>query len=132
MTPHAQEIDERECRALLQTKRIGRIAYVTEGRPRIVPVNFMLVDDFIVLRSDPGDKLAHIPLRHVCFETDGPDDFDRAWSVVVEGTARDITTAVDEPSLRLRRTEFPSFVPLDDPHWIAVSIEQITGRRLGR
>jgi uncharacterized protein len=127
-----QVIDEAECRALLRIKRIGRIAYVSNEMPHIVPVNFMVVDDLIVFRSDPGDKLCHIPLRHVCFETDGPDDFDRAWSVIVQGTARDVTTALDARFDRIRHLEFPSFAPLSDPHWVVLSIEQISGRRLSR
>jgi uncharacterized protein len=130
--PNLKIIDELECRALLSTKRIGRVAYVSNELPRIVPVNYMVLEDYIVFRSDPGDKLSHVPLRHVCFEADGPDDFDRAWSVIVHGMARDVTTVLDEKFLRLRRTEFPSFTPLSDPHWLAISMDQITGRRLAR
>ena len=90
-------LDESECRALLARQPVGRIAYVTDtGKPMIVPVDFMVVDDLVVFRTDPGDKLLHAPMRQVCFEADGGEAVERVWSVVVHGLARDVTTALDE------------------------------------
>ena len=126
-------LDESECRALLARQPVGRIAYVTDtGKPMIVPVDFMVVDDLVVFRTDPGDKLLHAPMRQVCFEADGGEAVERVWSVVVHGLARDVTTALDERYERLREVRLPTFPQLRDPHWVAIEIQEITGRRLSR
>ena len=126
-------LDESECRALLLRQPVGRVAYVTDdGKPMIVPVDFMVVDDLVVFLSDPGDKLSHVPMRQVCFEADGIQLVEHVWSVVVHGLARDVTTALDERYVRLRQVRMPTFPQLRDPHWVVIEIQQITGRRLSR
>ena len=126
---HQEILDETTCRTLLATQAVGRIAYVWNGDPHIVPVNFVVTDDRIVFRSDPGDKVEHLPLHRVCFEADevGPTV---AWSVVVHGVARDVTTALNEEYERMRHQKVATFAVLADPHWIAIDIETIEGRRL--
>ena len=123
-------LDESECRALLVRQPVGRVGYITDdGKPMIVPVSFRVVDDFVVFRSDPGDKLSQMPMRQVCFEADG-QSVEIVWSVVVHGVARDVTTALGERFERLREVSLPTFAQLRDPHWLAIEIQQIKGRRL--
>ncbi len=125
-------LSESECRALLARQPVGRVGYITDdGKPMIVPVDFIVVDDLVVFRSGPGEKLSQLPMRQVCFEADG-QSVERVWSVVVHGLARDVTTALDERYERLRKVRLPTFPQLRDPHWVAIGIQQITGRRLSR
>ncbi len=78
------------CLELLETHSIGRLAYVARaGAPDIVPVNYLLHDGAILIRSGPGPKLQAAERREqVAFEV---DDIDAAthtgWSVVVTGRA---------------------------------------------
>jgi nitroimidazol reductase NimA-like FMN-containing flavoprotein (pyridoxamine 5'-phosphate oxidase superfamily) len=125
-------LDAAACWTLLRRQSVGRIAYVVDGRPMIVPVNFAVIDDRIVFRSDPGDKVSEIPLRQVCIEADGSDDVNHVWSVIVSGLARDVTTALNTEYEEMRHTLIPTFAPLHDPHWIAIDVESISGRRLSR
>jgi uncharacterized protein len=126
------ELNESECRELLGREQVGRVAYVIDGAPMIVPVDYVVSEGMIVFRSDPGDKASHIPLSQVCFEVDGADGTDIVWSVVVHGHARDVTTALNEPYEQIRRTPLPTFATLVDPHWLTIDVDTITGRRLTR
>jgi len=125
-------LDTAACWSLLRSQSVGRVGYVVDDRPMIVPVNFSVIQDRIVFRSDPGDKLASVPQRHVCVEVDGSDGFFHFWSVVARGLARDVTTALDVEYVDIRRSLVPTFAPLTDPHWIALEVESISGRRLSR
>ena len=127
-----EEIDEAGCRALLATQHIGRVAYISGDEPMIVPVDYELFQDMIVFRSDPGDKVSHIPLSKVCFEVDASHDPDVVWSVIVRGHARDVTTALNAQYEQMRQTRVPTFATLTDPHWLTIEIDMITGRRLAR
>ena len=77
-----------------------------------------------------GSKLTLLPLRPAAFEIDGTTGDASAWSVVVQGHAREVTTALGDRYDRLRATEIELLSPGDKAHWIAIEIEQLTGRRL--
>ena len=79
-----------ECLALLRGHVIGRVAVVDNDFPVILPVNFRLDDDHILIRTSPGTKLdAALANAVVAFEIDDMDAFDHAgWSVSVTGRAR--------------------------------------------
>ncbi len=71
-------------------------------------------------------------MRQLCFEADGGEAVERVWSVVVHGLARDVPTALDARYERLREVRVPTVPRLRDPHWVAIEIQEITGRRLSR
>lgn len=125
-------LDPDECWSILRTESVGRIAYVVDGRPMIVPVNFAVIQGDFVFRSDPGDKLDWVPQRDICIEADGSDDSNHVWSVIAHGLARDVTNALNVEYVEMRRNLVPTFTPLTDPHWIAVEVASISGRRLSR
>lgn len=83
-------LDAAQCRALLQSRTVGRLAYVARaGVPDIVPVNYSLHNDDLLLRSGPGPKLQAAERREVvAVQVDDVDEQGRAgWSVVVHGRA---------------------------------------------
>ena len=123
-------LSELECRTLLVGQQFGRVAYISNGLPMIAPVNVMMFEDLVVFCSDPGDKVSNMPLRQVCFETEGEDDANARWSVIVHGLARDVTTALDPQYERMRQTGISPFAHLIEPHWMAIEIEHLTGRFL--
>src|SRR5215216_1509660 len=79
--------------------------------PSIIPVNYLLDDDKVVIRTDAGSKLA-AALRGapVAFEVDGVDETRQVgWSVVVRGRAEELT---DEDKLaELRQTPLLAWHP---------------------
>jgi transcriptional regulator with XRE-family HTH domain len=52
--PELTELSADECRALLGTHGVGRIAVTTESGPGIVPVNYSVTDGAIVFRTASG------------------------------------------------------------------------------
>ena len=92
-----------ECLELLASHHFGRLAVADEEGVHIFPVNYVLDGEAIAVRTDPGTKVQMAPMRPVAFEVDHVDpEGGEGWSVVVEGTARLITDAVDGPSEHTR------------------------------
>jgi uncharacterized protein len=109
---------------------VGRIGFVVEGRPLILPVNYLADDDSIVFCTEPGTKLSAIGGgAPVVFEVDDSRALYHAgWSVVVKGAAHEIT---DESRLdELRRGPLHSWATRSSEHWVRITIEEVTGRRI--
>ncbi len=83
-----------ECWRLLRTASVARLALCVEGRPEIFPVNIQVDHGTVVFRTAEGTKArAAIDEAPIAVEADGLDDGGtQAWSVVVKGTARTIST----------------------------------------
>jgi hypothetical protein len=89
------ELGEEECRELLGTAVIGRIAFTEGALPAIQPVHFSLLGNNVVIPTRPGSKVAAaVANAVVAFEA---DDFDPAtktgWSVTTVGPSRLLTDA---------------------------------------
>lgn len=85
-----QRLSVGDCLELLATRSTGRLAYIRRaGVPDIVPVNYVLHDGAIHVRSGPGPKLQAAERRDlVAFEVDDLDEATHTgWSVVVTGRA---------------------------------------------
>jgi nitroimidazol reductase NimA-like FMN-containing flavoprotein (pyridoxamine 5'-phosphate oxidase superfamily) len=123
------ELDADECLTLLAQHDFGRVGFVSDGKPVILPVNYVLDGETLVLRTDPGQKLADIPMRMVAFEVDEVTDT-AAWSVLVQGFAREVTNAVGRRYEAMRRLPIAVRVPGDKANWIAIDVTRISGRRL--
>lgn len=92
MSSYGLELIAREqCLALLRTQRVGRVGVFT-GRAGVFPVLYALLDDDVVFRTAPGEKLIAAALhREVVFEIDSFDTETRSgWSVNVLGNAEEI------------------------------------------
>ncbi|MBJ2119807.1 pyridoxamine 5'-phosphate oxidase family protein [Arthrobacter sp. MSA 4-2] len=83
-----------ECWRLLRTTSVARLALCVEGQPEIFPVNFQVDHGTVVFRTSEGTKArAAIDEAPIAVQADGLDDSGtKAWSVVVKGTARSIST----------------------------------------
>lgn len=118
-----------ECRELLQTKRVGRVA-VCSGRPAILPVVYALLDGDVVFRTAPGEKLIAAALqRTVAFEIDEYSEATRTgWSVDVVGTAEEIVHP-DE----IKRAEALGLEPWAGEvrdRYVRIRAEDVSGRRI--
>lgn len=84
-------LDEAECRRLLAQDIVGRIAVVVGRAPVVLPVNYALDGDAIVVRTMPGSKL-DAGRGPAAFEIDGFDRTTRSgWSVLVSGRLEEVT-----------------------------------------
>jgi hypothetical protein len=116
-----------ECRELLCSVQIGRLAVVINGEPEIFPVNFGIDGDGIVFRTNRGRKLTGALLEKVVFEVDHIDVEARTgWSIVIHGRAEDISR-FDGPGLKAKADE-----PWTGPKEALLRIrpESMTGRRV--
>ena len=128
-----EELSHQECLELLRSHRFGRVGVIVGGRPMVFPVNYTVDGDTVAFKTDIGTKLEGAAFGHVCFEIDGLDDEQHTgWSVIVQGMGNEITDALDLHSTRMRTMDLTPWVPGDHAHWVAVSPESITGRRLTR
>ena len=125
-----EEISESECLRLLRRHSLGRIAVVVDEKPQIFPVNYALQDRIIVFRTAPGTKLSYAPSSNVSFEIDeyNPES-GVGWSVMVQGVARDATTALDDPSWKASGAMPHPVAPGVRTHRVAIDSQTITGRR---
>jgi nitroimidazol reductase NimA-like FMN-containing flavoprotein (pyridoxamine 5'-phosphate oxidase superfamily) len=119
-----------ECWKLVRKADIGRVAVVVAGRPEIFPVTFAVDDDTIVFRTDRGTKLrALLDQPRTCFEVDGVGrELWSGWSVMVKGTAHEVTTASE--AAQLAGVEVRSWAHGDKTSWIRIVPDEVTGRRL--
>lgn len=128
-----RELSAQESLTLLRDKSfVGRVAFVVDGRPFILPVNYLADGDSVVFSTGEGTKLATLGTgAQVAFEVDDSRPLDHAgWSVVVHGTAREVTDPNEVE--RLRRGPLKSWAKQAPLHWVRISIAEITGRRLTR
>lgn len=127
-----EDLAESECRELLKTHHFGRVAFVerADSPPVIMPLNYLVHAETVVVRTDPGSKLGKA-LRDasVSFEIDGIDQRERTgWSVVLSGRAQEI---VDPRELEeLHQTPLLPWAPGDRSQYVRIRSELVTGRRI--
>ena len=123
-------ITKGHCLELLPMTGIGRVAFELDGRPEVFPVNYARMGQDIVFMTGPGTKLSSaLNATEVVFEVDHFDiTFHTGWSIVVRGPSNEIA---DEHSLaRARRLPLTPWAPGNRHHYVKISDEQISGRRI--
>lgn len=123
-------LERRECLTLLSRVTLGRVGVTIGALPSVVPVNYRLVGDEVVIRTGAGTKLdAATRNAVVAFEVDDMDPVEHTgWSVMVTGVAREV---VDETEIaELSRRPLPHWAPGGQDRIIAISTELVTGRRI--
>ena len=126
-------LSTRECFERIARTPVGRIAFISNGDPLILPVNHAVDGDAVVFRSNAGSKLLAADTgSSVAFEVDGFEATRRSgWSVVIRGIAE---TVEDEQEIA-RLDEFavePWADGGDRPFWVRVTTYGITGREIVR
>ena len=123
-------LEREECIGLLARATVGRIAITSNALPVVLPVNFVLLDDRIVIRTGRGTKLdAATRNTVVAFEVDEIESVEQTgWSVLVTGVARELVAPdeIDEVSASPPARWAPGL----DGRYIVISTDMISGRRI--
>jgi nitroimidazol reductase NimA-like FMN-containing flavoprotein (pyridoxamine 5'-phosphate oxidase superfamily) len=120
-----------DCVSLLRDNNFGRVAFVVDDYPVVLPVNYRLAmlggRRWVALRTRPGNVIDH-PGMNVAFEVDGIDPVHRTgWSVLVRGTLDHVDP--DAPAIREHFDSEP-WLLTNREAWLIIEPVVITGRRL--
>lgn len=124
------ELSRDEALKLLGTVHLGRVAFTDQALPAIRPVNHLVDDGDIIVRTHGGSALLARALQSevVAYEADEIDAATRTgWSVVVTGTA----TRVTDPGalIRYERLLMP-WVDAEMGQVVRIRPEIVSGYRL--
>ncbi|MER5599181.1 pyridoxamine 5'-phosphate oxidase family protein [Streptomyces sp. NPDC002265] len=128
------ELDGAEALRLLGSVSLGRIVFTRHALPTVRPVNHVLIDGDIVIRTHGDATLTRYTRQTggegavVAYEADDIDpDTHLGWSVVVTGFARLVT---DPRELARYRALLRPWVSQRMDHAVRISPDLITGVRL--
>ncbi|MHB1290188.1 pyridoxamine 5'-phosphate oxidase family protein [Georgenia sp.] len=128
--PYVEKLSRHECVQLLSSVSVGWIAYCRAEGPGMVPVNFVLNGDEVVIRALYSDKLVAAARDSVM--SVGASMLDMAartgWSVNVTGRTGFVGDPLVNPSL----PDVQSWIPWERNVLISVAMEHVSGRRLSR
>lgn len=127
--PLLTDLNEHECRRLIDPGGIGRVAFELAGRLTVVPVNFAVRNGDIVFRTAATTAIGRYGEGPVAFEVDRTDPaMHEGWSVLVSGTARH---ADRNETTTLRTTvDVAPWADGDRELYVLITPGLITGRRI--
>jgi nitroimidazol reductase NimA-like FMN-containing flavoprotein (pyridoxamine 5'-phosphate oxidase superfamily) len=126
------ELTPQECLTLLRSHpvHVGRVALVRDGDPLILPVNYRLDGDTVVIRTAEDTALHQAAQGSmVAFEVDAVDPaWEDGWSVVIRGTA----SPVEDPDEldRVRQLPLRPWAGGERDLYVRIRPQRITGRRI--
>lgn len=126
------ELDPKLAFGLLGHAEFGRVAFVSDGVPTIRPLNHVVVDGRIIIYTRHTSAFAQAVRGHeglqVAYQADEIERHSRlGWSVLVIGTATDVSHDRRSPQLALQVQSWMQH-PLDMV--IAINPEEVSGLRL--
>jgi hypothetical protein len=127
-----RELSTRQCEDLLRAGVAGRVALSTATGPHIVPVNYSVLDDSIIIRTSPYSLLGTYGRdTTLAFEIDSFDrGQERGWSVQARGRVEVVTspTVLD----RIRQGSEPKpWASGARTLFLAMRWTELSGRQLG-
>lgn len=119
-----------ECLQLLATASLGRVGFIHDDTPRIVPVNYLLHQGTVMFRTTYGTTLDTISAgARAAFEVDRIDEATQiGWSVIVTGKAEEIW--VPDEITAAQKLPITPWAPGDRNHYVRIYPAAITGRRI--
>jgi nitroimidazol reductase NimA-like FMN-containing flavoprotein (pyridoxamine 5'-phosphate oxidase superfamily) len=130
--PYVELLGRGECLRLLPSVPVGWLAYCDGEDPVVVPVNFAVDGDEVVIRSSYGGKLAAAARGAVmALAVSALDLATRTgWSVVVRGPARVVEDT--DPDAGPWLAEPSPWAPGEKELAIALRVSDVSGRRIAR
>ena len=128
--PRWTELSIENSMRLLELGRVGRLAYVSDGEPQILPVNYVFHEGAVVFRTTYGQTLDAIGVgARVAFEVDSINETSHTgWSVIVRGKAEEIWMADELEEVRALHVD--TWAPGERLHYVRILPAGITGRRI--
>lgn len=127
-----RELSRDGCMARLAAHdaRVGRLAFVADGFPVVLPVNYAVHRGRIVFRTSLGSKLDHVSRgEQVAFQVDEVDPTWRAgWSVLIQGTAEEVADLSEIAALQ--RIRLQTWAAGRRDRYVRVEARNVTGREI--
>ncbi len=119
-----------ECRRLIAPGGVGRIAFGTLSGPVVLPVNFAVLADSIVIRTAEGTIIDGHADEKIALEVDHIDEALRqGWSVLVRGPAHRVTHPAELHRLQEDTVLWP-WPGGEREVYVRIIPSQVTGRRI--
>jgi len=119
-----------ECRRLISPGGIGRVAFSTASGPVVLPVNYTVLGNSVVIRTDPGTLIETHGDDRAAFEVDHIDEVLRqGWSVLIRGQAHRVLQPGELRNVREAALVAPWVGGARDSY-VRIVPEQISGRRI--
>lgn len=130
--PQSRELSVQECEELLRAGTAGRVAVSTPNGPHIVPVNYTVVDQAIILRTSPYSVLGTYGRdTMIAFEIDLLDrENQRGWSVLARGRVQTVTDRHELDHIREISEPAPWASGARSLH-LRLRWTELSGRKLG-
>ncbi|WP_394842363.1 pyridoxamine 5'-phosphate oxidase family protein [Pendulispora brunnea] len=107
----AKEADE-----VLESQSLGRIGYIADGKPWIVPVTYIYDGTCAYVHSAEGSKVVAMRSNpHICFEVEDVVDMGHWRSVVAQGVFEELWRDDEERVMDLLATRFAPPFSWGDP-----------------
>lgn len=128
----AIELTKAECWQLLASASLGRVVFTHRAMPAIRPVNHLVDDRKIIVRSHLGAAIVSRATAAdgsvVCYEVDDLDPIRHTgWSVIVTGMARLVT---DPAAVARYEERLEPWIAGQMQHVISIEPEFVSGIRL--
>ncbi|MFE9922493.1 pyridoxamine 5'-phosphate oxidase family protein [Streptomyces sp. NPDC005774] len=128
--PELRDLGPEECRTLLSTHGVGRVAVTTPEGPAVIPVNYEVVDDAIAFRTAPDSVPAAAVGSEIAFEVDHVDEaMSQGWSVLAVGPAQ-VVTEPDEVRQLAEHAPTTPWAGGVREMWVSIRPTHLTGRRI--
>ena len=122
-----------ECLDLLAAQDYGRLGLVEGGQPVVLPINYALDGEHIVFRTGGGSGKFNTLVRgaRAALEIDDIDPATHAgWSVLATGRVNEVESGAERERLE-RDCGLMPWAPGDRSHWMVMTTDRVTGRRIG-
>ncbi|QGF24792.1 pyridoxamine 5'-phosphate oxidase family protein [Raineyella fluvialis] len=126
-------LDPEDCRALLRTQEVGRVAWTSPAAGLLIlPVNYVVRDGLVVFRTSRESVLAELgDEREISFQVDDIDvSTGNGWSVMFQGVS---STPTSPAQLEALRVDGPMPWAMGDRDlFITLQVREISGRVVDR
>jgi len=128
--PDVTRLSPIECRRLIASGGVGRIAFCSYSGPAILPVNFAVLTGTIVIRTSEGTTIDGHSDSRVAFEVDHVDNaLCKGWSVLVRGQAHRVRHPAELQHVHQDAQLWP-WPGGERDVYLRIIPDRITGRRL--
>lgn len=132
---HLEKLTDDECLRLIAAGGVGRVAFDSPAGPTILPVNYVLHDNSVIVRTAVGGPL-DANLRtgvrgvefKIAFEIDRIDETaQEGWSVLIRGAAHHVS---DDEQAAAAASGVRPWAGGERELYLRITPTEITGRRI--